>query len=87
MSNRNFGYYGNNRLQKQTYARNIYLTINNRQINNPQTSNGNASQIESYHSGSQTEYSRGLIGSGETISIGGTVDISRPILTPLCPEK
>ena len=73
MSNRNFGYYGNNRLQKQTYARNIYSNINGRQISNPQNSNGNASQMETYRSGSQTEYSRGLIGAGETISIGGTV--------------
>ena len=68
MSNRNFGYYGNHRLKEQTYARNLFL--NNKSgkkiINNPQTSNGNASQLETYTSGSQTTYN------GCTVSVGGT---------------
>ena len=44
-------------------------------INNPQTSNGNASQFETYHGGAQTTYSRGLIGSCETVSVGGIFGI------------
>jgi len=74
MSNRNFGYYGNNRLQQQTYARNLYINNTNGKtlITNPQTSNGNASQVETYRSGSQTTHSKGLLGGRDVISIGGT---------------
>lgn len=72
MSNRNFGYYGNNRLQQQTYARNLYINNTNGKtlITNPQTSNGNASQVETYTSGSQTTYTKGL--TCTTVSVGGT---------------
>jgi len=74
MSNRNFGYYGNNRLQQQTYARNLYLNNTNGKtlITNPQTSNGNASQVETYKSGSQTTHSKGLLAGRDVVSIGGT---------------
>ena len=74
MSNRNFGYYGNNRLQQQTYARNLYINNTNGKtlITNPQTSNGNASQQETYRSGSQTTHSKGLLAGRDVISIGGT---------------
>ena len=80
MSNRNFGYYGNNgtnRLQQQNYARNLYINNTNGKqiINNPQTSNGNSSNFNTYHEGSQTTYSRGLIGAGETVSLGGIFGI------------
>ena len=75
MSNRNFGYYGMNRLQQQTYARNLYINNTNGKqiINNPQNSNGNASQFETYREGAQTTYSRGLV--GETVSVGGIFGI------------
>jgi photosystem II stability/assembly factor-like uncharacterized protein len=65
------------RLQNQVYARNLYINnTNGRQIiNNPQNSNGNASKFNLYIPGAQTEYYRGLIGAGETISIGGIVNI------------
>ena len=71
--NRNFGYYGNNRLQQQIYARNLYLkNVNGVTIlSNPQTSNGNSSNYNNYTPGSQTTYSKG--GTCTTVSIGGTV--------------
>lgn len=77
---RNFGYYGNNginRLQQQNYARNLYKnnTTGKQIINNPQTSNGNSSNFNTYHEGSQTTYSKGLIGAGETVSLGGIFGI------------
>ena len=77
MSNRNFGYYGNQRLKEQTYARNLYLNnTNGKQIvNNPQTSNGDSSNFNTYREGAQTTYSRGLIGAGETVSVGGIFGI------------
>ena len=85
MSNRNFGYYGNQRLQQQTYSRNLYLNnVNGKKIiTNPQNSNGDASQFETYHEGSQTTYSRGLIGAGEAVSVGGIFGI--PVIVPPVP--
>ena len=76
---RNFGYYGNNRLKNQTYSRNLYNNnINGKQIiNNPQNSNGDSSNFNTYHEGAQTTYTRGLI--GETVSIGGIFGIPPPI--------
>jgi len=86
MSNRNF----DNRviiqrLQHQTYARNLYTnnTSGQTMITNPQNSDGNASRFISYLPGAQTEYFRGLIGNGITSSIGGIVNISPfPVITP-----
>jgi hypothetical protein len=78
MSNRNFD---NTviiqRLQNQTYARNLYKnnTEGKKLINNPQNSDGNSSRYNTYISGAQTEYFRGVLGNGETISIGGIVNI------------
>ena len=78
MSNRNFD---NrviiSRLQNQVYARNLYANNTSGQtlINNPQNSDGTASRYNSYTPGAQTEYFRGLRG-GETISVGGIVNIS-----------
>ena len=79
MSNRNFSYYGNNRLQQQTYARNVYLNNTNGKqiIHNPRTSNGNSSNFNTYREGTQNTYSRGLLG-GETVSLGGIFGISAP---------
>ena len=78
MSNRNF----DNRviiqrLQNQTYARNLYKNNVNGQglINNPQNTDGTSSRYNSYRPGAQTEYFRGLLGGGETISVGGIVNI------------
>ena len=88
MSNRNFGYYGNNRLKNQTYSRNLYNNnINGKQIiNNPQNTNGDSSNFNTYHEGAQTTYTRGLI--GEMISIGGIFGIPPPIpRIPSCPSK
>jgi hypothetical protein len=79
MSNRNF----DNRviiqrLQNQNYARNLYQTNVNGKglINNPQNSDGNASRLTTFVPGAQTEYFRGLVGGGETVSLGGTFGIS-----------
>jgi hypothetical protein len=79
MSNRNF----DNRviiqrLQHKTYSRNLYQTNVNGQklINNPQNSNPNSSVFTTFVPGAQTEYFRGLIGAGHTISLGGTFGIS-----------
>lgn len=87
MSNRNFGYYGNQRLQQQTYSRNLYLNnVNGKKIiTNPQNSNGDASKFETYHEGSQTTYSRGLIGAGEAISVGGIFGIPPIVIVPSVP--
>jgi hypothetical protein len=78
MSNRNFdGRVIIQRLQNQVYARNLYKnnTAGQGLINNPQNTDGNASRFTSYIPGAQTEYFRGLVGSGETISVGGIVNI------------
>ena len=87
MSNRNFGYYGNQRLQQQTYSRNLYLNnVNGKKIiTNPQNSNGDASKFETYHEGSQTTYSRGLIGAGEAVSVGGIFGIPPIVIVPSAP--
>jgi surface protein len=75
MSNRNF----DNRviiqrLQNQNYARNLFTNnVNGKQlINNPQNTDGTASNQNTFTSGAQTMYFRGLLGGGETISVGGT---------------
>jgi hypothetical protein len=79
MSNRNFdSRVIIQRLQNQVYARNLYSNVTSglTTINNPQTSDGDSSRYNTYVSGAQTEYFRGLLGGGETISIGGIVNIS-----------
>jgi hypothetical protein len=78
MSNRNFdSRVIIQRLQNQNYARNLYKNNVNGQglINNPQNTDGDSSRYNTYISGAQTEYFRGLLGGGETISIGGIVNI------------
>lgn len=78
MSNRNFDSRAIiQRLQNQNYARNLYLnqTSGRGVINNPQNSDGDSSRYTSYTPGAQTEYFRGLVGAGETISVGGIVNI------------
>lgn len=76
--NRNFGYYGNNRLQQQTYAHNLYRkNVNGTTlVSNPQTSNGNASNFNNYTPGSQTTYTKGL--TCTTVSVGGTAEPVKP---------
>jgi hypothetical protein len=84
MSNRNFdGRAIIQRLQNQVYARNLYTNNTTGQtiINNPQTTDGNSSRYVSYLSGVQTEYARGLLGNGETVSVGGIIGIP-PFPTP-----
>lgn len=79
MSNRNFdSRVIIQRLQNQNYARNLYLNATGGRsiINNPQNSDSNSSRYNSYTPGAQTEYFRGLLGGGETISVGGIVNIS-----------
>jgi len=76
MSNRNFdSRVIIQRLQHQNYARNLYQTNLNGQtlITNPQNSDGTSSRLATFVSGAKTDYARGLIGSGESISLGGTV--------------
>ena len=78
MSNRNFdGRVIIQRLQQQNYARNLYKNNVNGQglINNPQNSDGNSSRLTTFVSGAQTDYFRGLLGGGETVSVGGTFGI------------
>lgn len=78
ISNRNFdGRVIIQRLQNQTYARNLYLNniSGSKIINNPQNSDGNASRFNSYIPGAQTEYFRGLVGGCNTVSVGGIVNI------------
>ena len=78
MSNRNFdSRVITQRLQNQNYARNLYKNNVNGQgiINNPQNTDGTSSNFTSYKPGAQTEYFRGLLGGGETISVGGIVNI------------
>jgi hypothetical protein len=85
MSNRNF----DNRviiqrLQNQVYARNLYKNNTSGQalINNPQNTDGTASRYNSYTPGAQTEYFRGLVGGGETVSVGGIVNIPPYVSEP-----
>lgn len=87
MSNRNF----DNRviiqrLQEQNYARNLYkMNVNGQKlINNPQNSDGTSSRLTTFVSGAQTDYFRGLLGAGETVSLGGIFGIS-PFITPTVP--
>jgi predicted RNA-binding protein with TRAM domain len=78
MSNRNF----DNRvilqrLQEKNYARSLYSNnvYGQALINNPQTSNGNASKFNGFALGSQTMYFKGLLGGGETVDLGATTNI------------
>jgi hypothetical protein len=88
MSNRNF----DNRviiqrLQNKNYARNLYINNVNggRLINNPQNTDGNSSRQNTYISGVQTEYFRGLLDGAKTVSLGGTFGIS-PFPLPTAPS-
>jgi hypothetical protein len=88
MSNRNF----DNRviiqrLQNKNYARNLYTNNVNggRLINNPQNTDGNSSRQNTYTSGVQTEYFRGLLDGAKTVSLGGTFGIS-PFPLPTGPS-
>jgi len=88
MSNRNF----DNRviiqrLQNKNYARNLYINNVNggRLINNPQNTDGNSSRQNTYTSGVQTEYFRGLLDGAKTVSLGGTFGIS-PFPLPTGPS-
>ncbi len=91
MSNRNFdNRVVIQRLQNQVYARNLYKNniLGQQIINNPQNSDGNASRFNTFVPGAQTDYFRGLTGNGETISIGGTVNIPPyyvSLITPSAP--
>ena len=88
MSNRNFdSRVIIQRLQAQNYARNLYNNnVNSRAlINNPQTTDGNASVYNTFHTGSETMYFRGLLGGGETISIGGTIMQAQVIESTVIP--
>jgi hypothetical protein len=78
MSNRNFdSRVIIQRLQNQNYARNLYQTNVNGQtlINNPQNSDGTSSRLTTFVPGAKTDYFRGLIGAGETVSVGGTFGV------------
>ena len=85
-----YSYYGNNRLQQQANARNIYGNNMNgkRLINNRQTSNYNSSNFNTYNVGAQTEYVKGtgsdiVTGQRYVVSVGGIADI--PATIPLPP--
>lgn len=78
MSNRNFdSRVIIQRLHNQNYARNLYQTNVNGQtlLTNPQNSDGSSSRLTTFVPGAQTEYFRGLVGAGETISVGGTFGV------------
>ena len=88
MSNRNFdSRVIIQRLQNQNYARNLYINNVNsgRLINNPQNTDGNSSRQNTYTSGVQTEYFRGLLDGAKTVSLGGTFGIS-PFPLPTGPS-
>lgn len=79
MSNRNFdSRVIIQRLQQQNYARNLYqMNVNGQTlINNPQHSDGTSSRLTAYMPGAQTQYFRGLLGGGESVSVGGTFNVS-----------
>jgi hypothetical protein len=79
MSNRNFdSRVIIQRLQNQNYARNLYQTNVNGQtlLTNPQNSDGTSSRLTTFVPGAQTEYFRGLVGEGGTVSLGGTFGVS-----------
>jgi hypothetical protein len=85
MSNRNFdSRVIIQRLQNQNYARNIYQTNVNGQtlITNPQNSDGTSSRLATFVSGAQKEYFRGLVGAGESTSVGGTFGVSATTTVP-----
>lgn len=78
MSNRNFdSRVIIQRLQDKNYARNTfqYNTLGQLVINNPQTTNGNASNAQQFAAGSQTTYMRGLVGGCVTVNTGGTLGL------------
>ena len=78
MSNRNFdGRVIIQRLQNQNYARNLYdMNMKGQSlIHNPQNSDGAASRLATFSAGSQTQYFRGLIGAGDSVSLGGISDL------------
>lgn len=78
MSNRNFdSRVIIQRLQHQNYARNLYdmNTRGQTLIANPQNSDGAASQAATFSAGSQTQYFRGLLGAGDSVSLGGFADL------------
>jgi hypothetical protein len=78
MSNRNFdSRVIIQKLQHQNYARNVYQSNLNGQtlITNPQNSDGTSSRLATFVSGAQTDYFRGLMGAGESISVGGTFGV------------
>lgn len=88
MSNRNFdSRVIIQRLQQQNYARNLYQnnTTGQRLINNPQNTDGNSSRFNSYVPGAQTDYFRGLVGAGETVSPGGIIGIPAILPTATAP--
>ena len=85
MSNRNFdSRVIIQRLQNQNYARNLYqMNVNGQtMIKNPQTSDGAASRLTTFVSGAKTDYARGLIGGGESVSVGGTFGVTPTITGP-----
>lgn len=86
MSNRNFdSRVIIQRLQHQNYARNLYQTNVNGQtlLTNPQNSDATSSRLTTFAPGAQTDYFRGLIGAGETISVGGTFGVVPTTTIPL----
>ena len=88
MSNRNFdSRVIIQRLQNQNYARNLYQTNVNGQalINNPQNSDGTSSRFTSFVPGAKTDYFRGQVGAGETVSVVGTVGPNTEIIPPSPP--
>lgn len=85
MSNRNFdSRVIIQRLHNQNYARNLYqMNVNGQTIiRNPQTSDGTASRLGTFVSGAKTDYTRGLIGGGESVSVGGTFGVTRATTGP-----
>jgi hypothetical protein len=78
MSNRNF----DNRaiilrLQQKNYARNLYTTQaqGKNLITNPQNSDGDSSRYNTFASGAQTTYTKGLLGGVVTPNFGGTFGV------------
>lgn len=89
MSNRNFdSRVIIQRLQHQNYARNLYQTNINGQtlLRNPQNSDSTSSRFTTYIPGVQTQYFRGLIGAGESISLGGIFGVSARVTAASTPS-
>ena len=85
MSNRNFdSRVIIQRLQNQNYARNLYQTnVNGKTLlTNPQNSDATSSRLTTFVSGAQTDYFRGLLGAGESTSVGGIFGVSATTTTP-----